>query len=131
KQAESKPLDERDGKRISKKPKDEVEEIDDPQAEIDRLRKRAADDRARKSKNASNAAGVVDETNDNPTISRLMSALRSEHNVDRIRAANELAKLGQAAKSAARALCAAATDEDGEVRQSAIEALEKVHPALA
>ena len=42
-----------------------------------------------------------------------------------------MAKLGAAAKPAARALCLAATDDNVAIREAALEALEKVQPALA
>jgi HEAT repeat protein len=66
---------------------------------------------------------------ENPDLARLVRRLRSENATDRIQAANELASLGEAARPAARALCEAATDD--QVRQAAIEALEKIQPALA
>jgi HEAT repeat protein len=66
----------------------------------------------------------------NPAVAALAKALGSDNATDRIRAANELAKLGEAAKPAARALCFAATGDSQEVRLAALEALDKVQPAL-
>jgi hypothetical protein len=56
--------------------------------------------------------------------------LASEDVEDRIRAANQLARMGPKGKAAARALCEAALEDKGEGRQAALEALEKVHPEL-
>lgn len=47
-----------------------------------------------------------------------------------IRAAEDIAKLGDAGRPAARALCEAAMNGSYDVRQATLAALEKVHPAL-
>jgi HEAT repeat protein len=66
----------------------------------------------------------------NKKVADLVRALRSERSADRIRAAEQLGKLREEAKSAARALCEAAATSEEAVRQAALEALERVHPAL-
>jgi hypothetical protein len=71
------------------------------------------------------------DTPEDPAVAPLVKRLKGGNAADRILAANELAKLGLAARSAARDICAAATDDSKEVRQSALEALEKVRPDLA
>jgi HEAT repeat protein len=63
-------------------------------------------------------------------LTRLVRELRSERRDERIRAAEELGKLKDKARPAARALCEAALDAEESVRQAALEALEKVHPSL-
>ncbi len=63
-------------------------------------------------------------------VAKLVRSLKSDQAADRIRAAEQLGKLKAEGKPAARALCEAAIDEDDSVRQAALEALEKVHPAL-
>jgi HEAT repeat protein len=65
-----------------------------------------------------------------PKLAKLVRDLKSERSADRIRAAEQLGKLKEEAKPAARALCEAATASEESVRQAALEALEKVHPRL-
>lgn len=67
----------------------------------------------------------------NAAVAPLVAKLGNKDPTVRIKAANELAQLGAAARPAARALCSAAIDDSQEVRQAALEALEKVQPALA
>jgi hypothetical protein len=64
------------------------------------------------------------------TLSALILDLQGKNDKDCIRAARSLARLGEAGRPAARALCAAALDRSDDVRQAALEALEKVHPRL-
>jgi HEAT repeat protein len=66
----------------------------------------------------------------NARLDRLVKGLKGETAAERRQAAEELAKLGEAARPAARALCEAAAGGDESVRRSALEALEKVHPSL-
>jgi HEAT repeat protein len=63
-------------------------------------------------------------------IAQLVGDLKSERREERIRAAEGLGKLKEMARPAARALCEVAADAEESVRQAALEALEKVHPAL-
>ncbi len=72
----------------------------------------------------------VDHPNSDP-LTVLVKELDSSDNAVRVHAAQELARMGESAKPAARALCSAATSDSKEVRQAAIEALEKVQPDLA
>jgi HEAT repeat protein len=71
------------------------------------------------------AGGISD-----PKIAKLVRELRSDRPANRIRAAEELSRMKEKARPAARAICEAATDTDESVRQAALEALEKVQPAL-
>jgi hypothetical protein len=66
----------------------------------------------------------------NKKVADLVRDLMSERNADRIRAAEQLGKLKEEGRPAARALCEAAVSPDQPVRQAALEALEKVHPSL-
>jgi len=63
-------------------------------------------------------------------IQRHIRNLKSSFTADRIRAAQELAKIGEDAKPAARALCEAAVESNVKVATEALEALEKVWPSL-
>ena len=66
------------------------------------------------------------------TPAELAQKLRSKERADRIRAANELGKLGAAAAPAANALASALGDEVPEVRNAAADALGKIgKPAVA
>ena len=63
-------------------------------------------------------------------LAMLVSTLESGDNAAKVHAAEELGKMGAAAKPAARALCKAATDPAQDVSQAAVEAMEKVCPQL-
>jgi HEAT repeat protein len=63
-------------------------------------------------------------------VSRLVRDLKSENRAARIRAAEELGKMKEQGKPAARALCETALNTDQELRLAALEALEKIHPSL-
>jgi HEAT repeat protein len=63
-------------------------------------------------------------------IQRHIRNLKSTFAADRIRAAQELAKIGEDAKPAARVLCEAAVDTNVKVATEAVEALQKVWPEL-
>ncbi len=65
------------------------------------------------------------------SLAAMIRDLNKGESAARIRAAEQLGKMGEAAKPAARALCSAATDDSKEIRGAAIEALEKVEPSLA
>jgi hypothetical protein len=67
----------------------------------------------------------------NRTLAPLVQGLKSGNAAERIRSANELGKLGAAAKPAVRALCEVAAYDFGELRQAAVDALERIEPALA
>jgi HEAT repeat protein len=67
---------------------------------------------------------------DDAAIARLVKALKSDNARERIRAAEQLGAMREAGRPAARGLCEAALDTREAVRQAALEALEKVHPAL-
>jgi HEAT repeat protein len=100
--------------------------LDSPErqeAEADKPQ-RHGNDRGRKAAPPSREAG-------DKRLDPLIRALRSDVDADRIAAAQRLSKMGSAAKPAARALCEAATNDSPKVRQSAIEALEVIHPELA
>jgi hypothetical protein len=60
----------------------------------------------------------------------IVSRLRSGPAEDRIKAASELAEMGEKAQPAARALCEAALAPSQKLAQAALRALEKVHPDL-
>jgi hypothetical protein len=63
-------------------------------------------------------------------VTRLVRDLKSETRGDRIRAAGELGRLKEKGRPAARALCELALNADLDLRQAALEAMEKVHPSL-
>jgi HEAT repeat protein len=63
-------------------------------------------------------------------LAPLVKALRSADRNDRIRAAEKIGASGQKSAQALRALCEATLDADDEVKVAALDALEKVHPAL-
>jgi hypothetical protein len=73
--------------------------------------------------------GPADEQAATP-LNRLIRDLRSKDRPTRIRAANRLGQMGEAAKPAARVLCSVATQDSEELRQAVLEALEKIQPAL-
>lgn len=63
-------------------------------------------------------------------LQRHIRNLKSTFKEDRVRAAQELAKLGEAAKPAARALCEAAVEPNNKLAREALEALQKIWPQL-
>jgi len=63
-------------------------------------------------------------------LDRTIEQLKSEKRDDRVAAAERLRKMGEKARPAARALCEAIVSPSESVRRSALEALEKVDPAL-
>jgi HEAT repeat protein len=65
-----------------------------------------------------------------PALAALVRDLEGDSTPARCRAAEELGRLGKVARPATRALCKAATSPDSSVRGAALEALEKVQPAL-
>jgi hypothetical protein len=74
------------------------------------------------------------EKPEKPSDARLTKLEKDLLNADpaaRIRAAEELGKLGAAAKPSVRALCIAAAGDSKEVQRAALEALEKIDPKLA
>ena len=73
------------------------------------------------------------KSEDQPKPGSLAAMIRDLNKGERarVRAAEQLGKMGEAAKPAARVLCSAATDDSKEIRGAAIEALEKVEPSLA
>jgi HEAT repeat protein len=73
-----------------------------------------------------------DEVPDDPSTPGLVEKLKSKNAAERLEAVNVLAKLGKGAKSAARALCTLIViDPAKEVRQAALDAIEKIEPSLA
>src|SRR5258708_6460764 len=74
---------------------------------------------------------AADDAADKAVLDPFIKALKPGNKLaDRVRAAQELGKLGERAKPAARALCAAAIDESPKTSQAALESLEKVWPEL-
>jgi len=67
---------------------------------------------------------------DNKEARELVKALKAAKPIDRIKAAQELGKLGKRAKDAATPLCLAVVDPDPGVRRAALDALETVAPEL-
>jgi HEAT repeat protein len=66
----------------------------------------------------------------NAKVDKLVQGLKSKQVADRVRAAEEIGRMKEEGKPAARALCEAAISSDEVVRQAALEALEKIHPSL-
>jgi hypothetical protein len=60
----------------------------------------------------------------------LVAALKGKNKGERVKAAEKLGSLGEKAGGVLRALCAAALDPDEEVKGAALDALEKLSPAL-
>jgi hypothetical protein len=103
---------------------------DDRQAGTDNPRQ-ADDDKGEK--NSAEKPGSRPDPTDgirDKKVAELVRDLMSERDADRIRAAEQLGKLREEARPAARALCEAALTPEESVRRAALEALEKVHPAL-
>ncbi len=63
-------------------------------------------------------------------VEHLSKQLKDRSAAKRVEAAKELAQLGEKAKPAARALCAACLDSSGKVSMAAADALAKVRPDL-
>jgi hypothetical protein len=63
-------------------------------------------------------------------VQQLIKDLKDPSDAQRVRAAQELAKLGDQAQPAARALCALALDGPDATRNAALDALQKVRPDL-
>src|SRR5262249_46810357 len=63
-------------------------------------------------------------------IKALIARLKGDDPAEQIRAAGDSGKMGEDAAPAAEALCEAATSRSQEVRQAALEALEKVRHDL-
>jgi HEAT repeat protein len=65
-------------------------------------------------------------------VAQLLAPLRKQGNeAGRVRAANQLGALGATARPATRALCEAALVPSDPLREACLDALEKIHPALA
>jgi serine/threonine protein kinase/formylglycine-generating enzyme required for sulfatase activity len=60
----------------------------------------------------------------------LVAALKGKDKAERVKAAEKLGSLGEKAGGVLRALCQAALDPDDEVKGAALDALEKLSPAL-
>lgn len=66
----------------------------------------------------------------NAEVEKLAAGLKAKMPAERVKAAEALGRLGENAPGAAKYLCEACADEDKDVRQAALEALEKVAPKL-
>jgi len=67
---------------------------------------------------------------DDAEVEKLAKGLKAKKPAERVKAVQALGKLGEKAPGAAKYLCQACADESKEVRQAALEALEKVAPKL-
>jgi HEAT repeat protein len=67
---------------------------------------------------------------DDAEVEKLAKGLKAKKWMERVKAAEGLGKLGDKASGAARYLCEACADGTKEVRDAALEALEKVAPKL-
>ena len=65
-----------------------------------------------------------------PRVTALIKALKGKTTADKVKAAEGLGKLGPEARDATRAICDSVLDPSRKVRNSALNALEKVNPDL-